>query len=99
LSEQDRQVCEQVWRSVCQRFASDPKLAIVYADLLISDVMGSRLPGGAASARLIETQFEAAHAIAEHNRRGEAAAEELKRAMALYAALFDELVGHASAAA
>lgn len=83
-----------VWQSIRARFDQDPKLAVVYADLLISDLVanntGKVTRGGDCD---LSDQYRTAHELTRSGHTGTVTAEELRRAMGLYAALFDELVG------
>lgn len=93
LTETDRDGFLKVWHSVRSRFASDPRTAVCYADLLMSDILGERaIENSAVSGLDPETaeRYRKAHEIASRNRRQQSNPEELALAMSLYAAVLDE---------
>ncbi|HWB84283.1 MAG TPA: hypothetical protein VG675_09100 [Bryobacteraceae bacterium] len=93
LSEEDRRGFLRVWRSVRERFSSDPSTAVVYADILVSDLMQEHGWASRSSAlAVLDDRYRAAHAIAIKRERIEP--DELRRAIRLYTVLFDELLGN-----
>jgi hypothetical protein len=94
LTEEDSQGFLQVWGSVQERFEDDPKAAVVYADLLISGLLqiaGCQTHAEGRSEILLHEKFSAAHTIAFESTQRGVAPDALRRAMSLYAAVFDEL--------
>lgn len=92
LTEEDQDGFLQVWESVCKRFAHDPKRAVCYADLLMSDIVddhpstrseGSQLPLDKATA----AKYWKAHEIARRNQAQGSNPHELAFAMKLYLAV------------
>ena len=80
-----------VWRSVRARFDQDPRVAIVYADLLISDLVANNSESGQRAGDC-NFKYRTAHELMKSERTGVVNTEELRRAMSLYATLFEELV-------
>jgi hypothetical protein len=102
LSREDADRFGVTWRSVQARFVDDPCRAVVEADRLIGEVMGSRgYPVDDPNRRVDDLSVDHGHVlnhyragreiIARHE-RGEASTEELRQAMVHFRALFDELV-------
>ena len=93
--ERDRFAAE--WREQQSRFVDDPTAAVTEADILVTDVMKRRGYPTTEEASVdhprVMSNYREAHHIAERNRRGEAATEDLRRAMICYRALFEELLG------
>ena len=87
LSEEERHGCLWAWRWLSKRFDSDPKMSVVYADLLVSDLIGHR-----GLDRQIEDQYQIAHQLMQQNIRGRATVDDLQRAMGLYGGLFKVLL-------
>jgi len=82
-----------VWQSIRVRFVDDPKVAVVYADLLISDLVANYAEGASrAGDRKVYEKYRIAHELARPGHTGPVTAEVLRRAMGLYSALFDDLV-------
>jgi hypothetical protein len=101
LASEEREGFAQVWRSVEGRFATDPKTAVIYADLLVSDLMDARgLPAreiGEANTefpldRGVAESYRIAHQIAVRHRRGDPKADHLRKAMAHYRDLIFRLL-------
>jgi hypothetical protein len=96
LSEEDRDELFQVWQSIRTRFIDDPKLALVYADIVISDLIRKASQNTGTSlhnlddSRIDET-YRTAHEIVIRNKTGIVNPSELDQAMGLYMAVFDEL--------
>ncbi len=102
LNERDRQAFLKVWTCVRQRFQSDPKTAVVYADLLMSDLIENHARHAAWRPEKsldgsLRQKFLSAHDVAIRNQQGHVTLDELRRAFDLYGALFDELVRARSA--
>ena len=107
ITEQDRESFRQVWQSISGHFESDPRIVIVYADLMVSELIresprsaseGYSGPEVAVRSRLWD-KYRHAHEIAANAKSGLAKTEELHRAMILYTALFDELLAKRKSAA
>jgi hypothetical protein len=100
LSEEERNGFCHVWNSVCERFADDPRTAVTYADLLLSDLMlqcsagdpatKHGFPGGGKG--ILKDEYQTAHAIAAGSRLRNLNSEELAKAMDLYGDLFDNIL-------
>jgi hypothetical protein len=75
-----------VWQSIRARFEQDPKVAVVYADLLISDLVANKTDCNP------NDKYRTAHELTRSGDTGSVNAEKLRRAMGLYDAIFDELV-------
>ena len=107
ITEQDRESFRQVWQSISGHFESDPRIVIVYADLMVSELI-HETPRSASDSyygpevtlrsRLWD-KYRHAHEIAANAKSGLAKTEELHRAMILYTALFDELLAKRKIAA
>lgn len=106
LSEDDRYGFLRVWYSVLEQSERDPQAAVRYADFLMSDLMdecGSAEcngvkrswndPIGEIRDSDIQEEIQTAHEIAVHSKQGRVNAIDARRAMRLYAELFDKLVG------
>jgi hypothetical protein len=100
ITERDREAFRQVWESISGHFENDPRIVVVYADLMVSELI-SAAPRtafenfyGAEAARRsrLWESYRNAHEIASQAKCGSAKTEELHRAMILYTALFDELL-------
>ena len=91
----------QVWHSIRERFDRDPNAAIVYADLVISDLMldidGPRPQDGNELCNFgsprVKSSYEAAHEITATRQLRPLSPAEMQRAMALYIAVFNEIFG------
>jgi hypothetical protein len=101
LTEQDRNGFLQAWHSVQDHFDADPKAAVIYADLLVSDLIRETGRPGAPDESesdfvpsKLKEKYLAAHAIAVQNKLGVLRPGELRRAMSLYAVVFDEILGN-----
>ena len=92
----------QAWSALQARFVDNPKGVVVQADQLVRELMLKRgYPMGDFERRagdisvdhpaIVET-YRAAQAIVVRNARGDADTEELRKAVVLYRALFDELL-------
>ena len=100
LTEEDRRGFLRVWHSVYERFENDPRAAVLYADLLMSDLIQDEAenpPGEEHEPEILldghlRDKYHTAHAIAIHNKLGPTKTEDLRRAMALYAAVFQKLL-------
>ena len=75
-----------VWESVRARFEQDPRVAVVYADLLISELLTSNTNCN------LNDKYLTAHKLTRTEYSGTVNTEKLKRVMGLYNSLFDELV-------
>ena len=92
----------QDWNALQGRFVDNPKSAVVQADQLVRELMLKRgYPMGDFERRAADISvdhpavvdyYRAAQAIAVRDKRGEADTEELRKAVVLYRALFDELL-------
>jgi len=90
------------WRAVQARFVDDPGAAVLEGDALVEEVMRQRgYPVGdferqAADVSVdhprVVSEYRAAHAIADRQRDGRAATEDLRAALIHYRALFDDLL-------
>ena len=95
LSDEDRRAFVEVWRRVCDRFNTDPRAAVIYADLLVSDLIqdrSSRLcrrESDSGTDRELEHKYQVVHEIAVDIQRQHFTPEELKRIMGLYSQLCD----------
>lgn len=106
LSDQDRDGFLQVWHSLVERYHTDPRAAVVYADLLISGLIQERcqrvskdLDGPEAFLeRPLRDKYHIAHQIAVHDKRGPVLPDDLNRAMELYSTVFDELLAESESA-
>jgi hypothetical protein len=102
LSATDRARFLSAWEQVQAHFVDAPSGAVVEADQLLGDVMGTRgYPVGDFEQRaadisvhhpVVTQNYRAAHAIALSHANGQASTEDLRRAMIHYRALFEELV-------
>lgn len=97
LTDKDRDGFLQVWRSVCGRFKSDPKKAVCYADLLMSDIVGDPAGDKHHCVQLaLDTdtreKYQRAHEIAQRNKWQDSNPDELALAMSLYVAVFTEVL-------
>jgi hypothetical protein len=97
MSDKDRDGFLEVWRSVCSRFPSDPKTAVCYADLLMSDIVGDPVGDGRHSFQLVldtgtREKYRRAHEIALRNKWQDSKPDELALAMSLYVAVFREVL-------
>ena len=82
-----------VWQSIRARFDDDPRVALVYADLVISDLMVNNTERAARSGDCnARDKYRTAHELTRSAHTGTVNPEKLRQAMGLYAALFDELV-------
>ena len=93
LSDEDRRAFVQVWQRVCDRFNSDPRTAVIYADLLVSDLIQdrssrlSRQDSESGTDRQLEHKYHVVHEIAVDIQRQHFTREELSRMMGLYSQL------------
>ena len=97
LSREDWQGLCKVWQSICERYPVEPKTALAYADMVMSDLLRDRA-GSPESATMVirmndaETQqCRAAHEIVVRGRARMLDPKEFDRAMDLYKDLFDEI--------
>jgi len=97
LNEEDWQGLCTVWQSICERYPREPKVALLYADLVISDLVRDRAnaPQNEAmappSGDAITEQYRAAHDIVSYGRSRMLNPSEFDHAMDLYKNLFEEL--------
>jgi type II secretory pathway pseudopilin PulG len=106
LSREDRLRFIDAWRRVQAEFVDDPKGAIVDADRLLGDVMGTRgYPVSDFDQRAqdlsvdhpdVVENYRIAHDIARAHERGQAGTEDLRQAMIHFRMLFEELVEDAA---
>jgi hypothetical protein len=109
LSAADRDHYLASWRTVQTEFVDDPKYTVTHADHLLDEVMSKRgYPVGEFEQRMADLSVDHApvvrdyrlvHEIAVRHGRGQATTEDLRQAMILYRALFDELIGEPAPAA
>ena len=97
LTDEDRDGFLQVWGSVCTRFTSDPRTAVCYADLLMSDIVGDPVGARCQNGDLpLDTatrqKYQRAHEIAQRNKWQDSNPDELALAMSLYVAVFNEVL-------
>lgn len=101
LSDEERDGFSQLWQSVRGEFDADPEATVRNADLLVSDLIddcgGGRMRREAQAALLNVTnmmsEYRNAHEIAVRSKEGWTKPQDLNRAMRLYTALVDELLG------
>lgn len=103
LSEEDRDGFVDMWHSVRSEFDVDPRATVLHADLLMSDLiedyrkpLRERVLSGNG---LLQSTYRSAHEIALRSKKGSVRPHELKRAISLYTALFDELLDQAELSA
>jgi hypothetical protein len=95
LSDEDRRAFVQVWHRVCDRFITDPRAAVIYADLLVSDLIQDRSSrlcrqnSESSADRQLEHKYQVVHEIAVDIQRQHLTREELSRIMVLYSQLCD----------
>lgn len=97
LSQEERAGVFCAWQSIRTHFQSDPKAAIVYADVLVSDLLGLSRRSNAHPAErsirvAIEDRYRAAHAIAKSGDARFVSFAEFQRAMDLYSSLLAEIL-------
>lgn len=102
LSEADRVQYSSDWRTVEARFVDDPSGAVSSAHELIQAVMVTRGYSSESFERRVEDlsvehahvveHYRAAHELADQNRQGRAATEDLRQALVHYRALFAALL-------
>lgn len=103
LTHQERERLSIEWREQQSRFVEEPRLAVMEADRLVTQVMTARgystadyetraAYASVDHARLIG-DYREAHEIAERSPSGQASTEDLRRAMISYRRLFEDLVG------
>jgi len=102
LSAHERERFENQWHDVQARFVDDPAGSIQDADRLVGDLMVARgYPMTEFEHRVedisvdhphVVKNYRVAHEIALRHERGEAATEDLRRAVVCYRELFDELL-------
>jgi hypothetical protein len=99
LGPKERKGFLRAWQLVRARSDRDPKLAITYADLLMSDLLGiantlrSELaPRCNIADNSVSNKYQVAHEITKAGNAQILTYKELARAMDLYASLFDELL-------
>jgi hypothetical protein len=98
LSQEDRTGILRAWRTIQARFERDPKAAIIYADLLITDLLGDGSSSQNRSAKrdfdkgAINDRYQSAHAIAKPGSARIISFSEIERAMELYCSLFEDLL-------
>lgn len=90
LSDEDRYGFLRMWDSVREEFQVHPKVTVLHADLLMSDLIEDYKGPVRGEDK---SRYWSAHEIALRSRKGWAKPNELERAMGLYAVLFDELLG------
>ena len=103
LSATDRDRSAEAWNKAQTEFLEDPKYAVTQADHLLGEVMSKRgYPVGDFEQRaadlsvdhpLVVQNYRAVHDIAERHQHGQATTEDLRQAMILYRALFEDLIG------
>ena len=100
-NEEDWEGLDQVWCSIRQRFDDDPNTAIVYADIVISDLLldHNGPPSGNLGhpcnfgSPLVKSSYQAAHEITASGKSRPLSPDEMKEAMALYVTVFDRVFG------
>ena len=97
LNREDWQGLCKVWQSICKRYPAERETALMYADLVMSDLVRDR-PDVAESKALviplddaISRQYHTAHDIVAHSGTRTLNSSEFDRAMDLYKNLFEEL--------
>jgi hypothetical protein len=103
LPEEDRRRFGERWREAQARFVDEPGPAVTEASVLIKEIMAARgYPVADFEQRAADISvqyptvvenYREGRRIDEANARGEANTEHLRRAMVLYRALFEELLG------
>lgn len=103
LPQDDRDRFAQRWREAQARFVDEPAPAVAEASGLVKEVLGARgYPIGDFDRRAADISvdhptvvenYREARQIALASERGQAFTEDLRRAMVLYRALFEELLG------
>jgi len=93
LTEQELNGFVRVWQSVRMRFDRDPKQAVVYADLLVSDLVANKFEKRTRAGNCnLNQKYRTVHELIRSGQTITVNTVELRRAMCLYTALFDELV-------
>jgi hypothetical protein len=103
LTSEERERVVPLWTEIQTQFVDDPKAAVVGADQLLSEVMGSRgYPVGDFEQRsadlsvdhpILVQDYRTAHDISVRDAQGEVSTEELRQAMLGYRGLFREMTG------
>ena len=106
LSPADQDQFSNRWRGVQTHFVDDPKLSVVEADSLVTEIMQTcgypmadfeqRAADISVDHPIVTQNYRAAHDIAVRQARGQASTEDLRRAMIHYRALFEDLTGQRS---
>jgi len=101
LTAAERQRFIEEWRLVQARFVDDPKLAVLEADRLVTEVLklrgypidnfDERIDDVSAAYPHVVSNYREACAIVSQMDRGDASTENLRRAIVLYRNLADEL--------
>jgi hypothetical protein len=108
LTEAERQRFREEWEHVQARFVDDPKLAVMEADRLITEVLrlrgypvddfDERVDDVSAAYPNVVSNYREACAIVSRTDRGDVSTEDYRRAIVLYRNLADELfnedIGH-----
>jgi hypothetical protein len=101
LSDEDRNNFFHLWYSIHERFGENPETAVLYADMLLSDLMQEYAwdeEDRDQERNVRQSNYTAAHAIATRVRQGRIAGGELQQAMEIYTLLFNEILGGAETA-
>jgi hypothetical protein len=96
LSEEDRDNFSHLWSSIQERFGEDAETAVLYADMLLFDLMQEYswdLEDRRQERDQRKSNYRAAHATATCVRQGHVARGELQQAMEIYSVLFNEILG------
>lgn len=103
LSHSERARFQESWREVQARFVDDPANSLTEADLLIGEVMSAegypllefeqRADDISVDHPVVVENYREGHEIALRNVQRRVSAEEVRKAMLNYRALFEELVG------
>jgi len=103
LTEEQRHGFAHTWRSVYNGFEADPASAIIYADVLVSALLRHHEAFAAAAGRRsdpsdarLKGEYQTARAAARRKAERAPSRDDLRKAIAMYATLFEKLISDAS---